>query len=251
MFRVAKFGGSSLATCDRVRNVAKITKEIAAQSDTMVLVVSAIGGITDQLIACARIAEKDVQRAQETLQLIKERHYEVYPDEMRKKATETKVLNLFSELDDILKALTGKLPHQKALPLAKNALSAQSTTSHLSHDLHYYKAKFFPRLVRSSLNVCAQRIGNGTHRVFDNFAGSGTTLLESALLGMSSVGVDIDPLSVAIARAKMNIWQLPHTLFAEEVERASRALNHQTSGQLELFAVAQSTPSSEQITFPH
>lgn len=153
-------------------------------------------------------------------------------------------------LDDLIKALTGKLPHQKALTLAKNALSAQSTTSHLSHDLHYYKAKFFPRLVRSSLNVCAQRIGNGTHRVFDNFAGSGTTLLESALLGMSSVGVDIDPLSVAIARAKMNIWQLPHSLFTEETERVIQALNHQTSGQLELFAAAQSVPSSEQITFP-
>lgn len=154
-------------------------------------------------------------------------------------------------LHDVLNALTGRSTHPKASKLANKALSAQSTTSHLSHDLHYYKAKFFPRLVRSTLNVCAQRVGNGQHRVFDNFAGSGTTLLESAMLGISSVGVDIDPLSVAIARAKMTIWQLPHTVFAEEVERVIRILNHQTSGQLELFVSTQSAPPSGKIAFPH
>ncbi|GAK61023.1 hypothetical protein U27_00921 [Candidatus Vecturithrix granuli] len=152
---------------------------------------------------------------------------------------------------DILKALTGRPIHQNALKFAHNVLSAQSTTSHLSHDLHYYKAKFFPRLVRSTLNVCAQRVGNGDHRVLDNFAGSGTTLLEAAILGMPSIGVDIDPLSTAIARAKMAIWQLPDHVFAAEAERVIQSLNHQTSRQLDLFASVQSHPSSEQIAFPH
>lgn len=153
-------------------------------------------------------------------------------------------------LHELLNALSGRPVHQKAMKMADGVLSAHSTTSHLSHDIHYYKAKFFPRLVRSTLNICAQRVGNGTHRVFDNFAGSGTTLLESAILGMPSVGVDIDPLSVAIAKAKIGIWQLTSSVFAEEAEGVIRALNSQTFAQLDLFASAQPHPSFAEITFP-
>jgi bifunctional aspartokinase / homoserine dehydrogenase 1 len=105
MFRVAKFGGSSLATSDRVKNVANITREIAAQCDTMVLVVSAIGGVTDQLIDCAKTAEKNAPLALEKLQLIRDRHYEVYPQEMQDENIKAQVLGLFDELHDILKAV--------------------------------------------------------------------------------------------------------------------------------------------------
>ncbi|MBL7064449.1 MAG: hypothetical protein ISS49_09645 [Anaerolineae bacterium] len=74
-------------------------------------------------------------------------------------------------LDAMLNALLGKTDNRHAGKLAKAALSAQSTTSHLSHDIHYYKAKFFPRLARSMLNVCVQRLGDRSHRVIDNFVG--------------------------------------------------------------------------------
>ncbi len=106
MFRVVKFGGSSLATLDRVQNVATITKSIAAEGYPTVLVVSAIGGITDQLIECARSAERDGAAALEKLEEIKERHYQVYPDEMKDRATESAILNHFEELRDILKSIS-------------------------------------------------------------------------------------------------------------------------------------------------
>lgn len=106
MFRVVKFGGSSLATSDRVKNVANITKGIAAEGYPTVLVVSAIGGITDQLIDCAKTAEKDGVAAAEKLETIKERHYQVYPDEMHDRATESAILQHFEELRDILKSIS-------------------------------------------------------------------------------------------------------------------------------------------------
>ncbi len=106
MFRVVKFGGSSLATLDRVKNVAHITKGIAAEGFPTVLVVSAIGGITDQLIECAKTAEKDGAAAMEKLERIQERHYQVYPEELKDSTTESVILKHFDELRDILKAVS-------------------------------------------------------------------------------------------------------------------------------------------------
>jgi DNA modification methylase len=145
-------------------------------------------------------------------------------------ATETKL-----NLDAMLDALLDRTDNRHACKLAKAALSACSTTSHLSHDIHYYKAKFFPRLARSMLNVCVQRPGNQPHRVIDNFVGSGTTLLEASSLGLPSVGLDIDPLSVLIARAKLEAVRLDSDLLAREVGRTLQFLEAQARGQLILF----------------
>ncbi|MBN1464313.1 aspartate kinase, partial [candidate division KSB1 bacterium] len=106
MFRVVKFGGSSLATSDRVKNVAAITKGIAAEGHPTIVVVSAIGNITDQLIDCAKTAERNGAAAFDKLDKIKERHYEVYPEEMRDRETEKSIALHFDELHDILKAVS-------------------------------------------------------------------------------------------------------------------------------------------------
>jgi hypothetical protein len=55
----------------------------------------------------------------------------------------------------VLDALLGRTDSPHALRLAEDALSAQSTTAHLSHDIHYYKAKFFPRMARAISTWCA------------------------------------------------------------------------------------------------
>lgn len=98
------------------------------------------------------------------------------------------------KLQLMLDALMGRNTDSYASKIAEKALGAKNTTSHLSHDIHYYKAKFFPRLVRSTLNICRQRLGDSSYRVIDCFSGSGTTMLEAAILGMESIGTDIDPL---------------------------------------------------------
>jgi DNA modification methylase len=140
-----------------------------------------------------------------------------------------------ANLDGLLDALLGRTDHHQAHRLAQSALSAQSTTSHLSHDIHYYKAKFFPRLARSMLNICAQRSGNQSHRVVDNFVGSGTTLLEAASLGIPSVGLDIDPLSVLITRAKLEAVRLDSDLLSRQVGQTLQFLDARQKGQLILF----------------
>ena len=51
---VQKYGGSSVGTIDRIRNVARRILETTAQGNQVVAVVSAMSGITDKLIALAK-----------------------------------------------------------------------------------------------------------------------------------------------------------------------------------------------------
>lgn len=76
----------------------------------------------------------------------------------------------------------------------------EESSLYLTHMLHPYKGKFHPKMVRALLNyVMPDDNGN----VMDNFAGSGTLLLEAALMGLNSIGVDINPLSALMSNVKV------------------------------------------------
>src|ERR1700716_574309 len=55
--KILKFGGSSLATPDRIRAAARIVLA-EARAEQVIVVVSAFQGVTNQLIDCAHRAEK-------------------------------------------------------------------------------------------------------------------------------------------------------------------------------------------------
>ena len=80
------------------------------------------------------------------------------------------------------------------------------------HGIHEYRGKFFPQLVRSLLNVA--EIPNGA-KILDSMCGSGTTLVESTLMGCNAFGIDLNPLSVFVSKAKCDILRLKPT----ELER--------------------------------
>lgn len=106
-------------------------------------------------------------------------------------------------LASLLESTVGWNSAPKPMDIATAALSTGQTTSHLFHGLHYYKAKFFPRMVRAMVTDALPRLGRGSHRMLDPFVGSGTALLEGSLLGVHSVGCDVDPLAVKITAAKL------------------------------------------------
>lgn len=70
------------------------------------------------------------------------------------------------------------------------------------HDLHEYRGKFFPQLVRSLINI--SRIPEGS-LVLDPMCGSGTTPCEAVAAGMVALGADLNPLSSLIATVKSSI----------------------------------------------
>ncbi|MEG8018781.1 TRM11 family SAM-dependent methyltransferase [Sphingomonas sp. LR55] len=73
---------------------------------------------------------------------------------------------------------------------------------YLSHDFHKYKAKFFPRMARALINITCP---DDKDILLDPFCGSGTANVEATIMGLSSVGTDIDPLSVFISQQKSNL----------------------------------------------
>lgn len=74
-----------------------------------------------------------------------------------------------------------------------------------SHGLHEYRGKFFPQLVRAFINIANVPHGG---IVADPFSGSGTTAVESILANRATIGVDMNPLSVFMARTKCSILKV-------------------------------------------
>jgi len=71
--RVLKFGGSSLATPAIIRNVGRILLDERRREPTIV-VVSAFQGVTNQLLECARLAERGESAYEHTFDQIARRH---------------------------------------------------------------------------------------------------------------------------------------------------------------------------------
>jgi len=121
-----------------------------------------------------------------------------------------------------LGTLVEELAAPEPAPMLRRALARKTTSTPHAHGLHKYKARFFPRMVRAQLHVALDRVpaaGERERRVLDPFVGSGTTTLECARLGVPSVGVDIDPLSIRIARGKRALTRVEPAALAAAAER--------------------------------
>src|SRR5438874_4234599 len=71
--KILKFGGSSLATTDCIRDVASIVLE-EARREPVIVVVSAFQGVTNQLLECARLAERGDAKYDDLFSRIADRH---------------------------------------------------------------------------------------------------------------------------------------------------------------------------------
>ena len=96
----------------------------------------------------------------------------------------------------------------------EKVVNKSSTSTPHAHGLHKYKAKFFPRLIRTFLITESENTENIT--VLDPFVGSGTALLESSFLGFQSIGVDIDKLSCLISESKVSLLNTTPTAIHKE-----------------------------------
>jgi len=75
----------------------------------------------------------------------------------------------------------------------------------LTHYLFRYPAKFHPPVVRTLLESYTSE----GDLVLDPFCGSGTLMVEAAVCGRDSIGIDVDPVAVLVAEAKVHRYQLP------------------------------------------
>ena len=85
------------------------------------------------------------------------------------------------------------------------AQSEPDAAESFTHPFHTYPARMHPATARRLLALAGSR--GGPPAVLDPFCGSGTTLVEARRIGASALGSDLNPLAVAIARAKT--WTVP------------------------------------------
>ena len=87
---------------------------------------------------------------------------------------------------------------QKELSFAGEKLTRER------HKIHPYPAMLHPLLV----NYLIKKYAKENDIIFDPFCGSGVTLLQSALNNHSSIGFDINPLSLLIAKVKSDKYDI-------------------------------------------
>lgn len=86
------------------------------------------------------------------------------------------------------------------------------TTKHV-HRLHPYKGKFIPQLVEYFIDDHTDKFKKEVYFqkgdiILDPFAGSGTTLVQSAELGMHAIGIDISAFNSLISNCKVSRFNL-------------------------------------------
>ena len=104
--RILKFGGSSLATPATIRGVGRILLE-ARQREPIIGVVSAFQGITNQLIDCARRAERADASYEDAFDTIAKRHRAAVSQLVKKRRARVRaqVDGLLAELQSTLQGI--------------------------------------------------------------------------------------------------------------------------------------------------
>ena len=97
----------------------------------------------------------------------------------------------------------------------RNQPVIRQSTRYSLHCLHEYKGRFNPQVVRAIGNIIQL---DRDALVLDPFCGSGTVLLESAHIGWNAVGLDLNPLAVMIANAKVQLFRLGSEKFHQYVQ---------------------------------
>lgn len=104
--KVLKFGGTSVGSAANIRKVKEIVK---SQSDDVVVVVSALGGITDKILNAAQMAILGTTYFNTEITGIRERHEEVVEqlfDGPKKEEVKEKVSHLLDELERVIQGVS-------------------------------------------------------------------------------------------------------------------------------------------------
>ena len=117
----------------------------------------------------------------------------------------------------------------------------RSVNQYLTHWIYPYKGKFHPQMVRGLLNILHVRPGQV---VLDPFVGSGTTAIETMIMGVDFLGIDISPLCVLISKVKTGAWNSAENI-AQLVESGSRPEQDANSTIRDFFTLADMVTASD------
>jgi len=99
--------------------------------------------------------------------------------------------------------------------------NSQQSTTYFTHGFHPYPAKFTPQLVNKYLSSYCKR----GDFILDPFCGSGTTMVEGAINGINSVGIDLNPIAYIASKAKTNRYEEKDLYLVDKIIDKTRKIN--------------------------
>lgn len=224
--RILKFGGSSIATPERIKNVIDIVKQHHSTYNGIALVVSAQGGVTDQLVKlCASIPTDKVSCETNILE-IEQRHLNSIKDLLpmaQQPSAMAEVMAICNELAGIAKgaSLVGELtPRTRDLILSfGERLSAFVITHALKSEINTANYTDARNLIKTDANFGYAKVdfelsnrlileyfaANKGLNVVTGFIGS-TTQGQTTTLGRSGSDYTASILGAALQAEAIEIW---------------------------------------------
>ena len=97
----------------------------------------------------------------------------------------------------------------------------KANTQYLTHGIHPYPARMIPQVARKLIDTY---VVDNKDVCIDPYCGSGTVLVESKLKGITSIGIDLNPLSILISKVKTTIIN-PDNLY-EQVKKLIKNIEY-------------------------
>ncbi|WP_461866380.1 DNA methyltransferase [Thermococcus sp.] len=91
------------------------------------------------------------------------------------------------------------------------------TNQYMTHWFYPYKGKFHGQMIKALINFSNAR---GNDIVLDPYLGSGTTLIESSLLGLPGWGVEINPALAIVSQIKLDALGIDYPEFSKTLTPA-------------------------------
>ena len=171
-----KFGGTSVGSVNSILNLKSIV-ETAAKQENVIVVVSALGGITDKLIKTAEMAVNGNEAFKEEFQQIVARHHELIYSIIQCEEKRTGLLQevdkLLNELDNIyhgLALINNITPKSEATIVSYGErLSSRIVAALIDGAVRYNARKFIKTEVKHGKNILANEESDKLiHETFDN-----------------------------------------------------------------------------------
>lgn len=171
-----KFGGTSVGSVNSILNLKSIV-EAAAANDKVIVVVSALGGITDKLIKTSQMAVEGNLAFNDEFQHIVARHHEliysIIGNEERRTALLQEVDKLLNELDNIYQglALINNITSKSEATIVSygERISSRIVTALIDGAVRYNARQFIKTEVKHSKNILANEATEQLiHEQFDS-----------------------------------------------------------------------------------
>lgn len=116
-----------------------------------------------------------------------------------------------------------RLPQHSSSRLRSFFQSKQFKTGYGTHGLFPYRGKFHPQMIKGLMNVMGLKPGD---TVLDPMMGSGTVLIEAALMGINSIGVDASPFCQVMVQAKLDGLTMPISPLHDAVKHSEAVFRY-------------------------